>query len=59
MSLEEFLQRVAERAGVGVEEAREYARAVLSTVRDVVTEKEFQDLTSELPRAYIEELAHP
>jgi len=59
MSLEEFLQTVAERAGVGVEEAREYARAVLSTVRDAVTEKEFQDLTSELARAYIEELAHP
>ncbi|GAA3823915.1 hypothetical protein GCM10022226_50620 [Sphaerisporangium flaviroseum] len=58
MSLDEFLALVAEREGVSVDQAREHARAVLSTVGDAVTEKEFHDLTSELPRVYIEEFAH-
>lgn len=57
MSLEEFLTLVADRAGVSVEEARDDAGAVLATVHDAVTEKEFRDLVSELPRSYVE-LAH-
>jgi uncharacterized protein (DUF2267 family) len=57
MSLDEFLTLVADRAGVTADEAHEYAGAVLATVHDAVTEKEFRDLVSELPRSYVE-LAH-
>ncbi|WP_433618506.1 DUF2267 domain-containing protein [Dactylosporangium sp. CA-139114] len=57
MELDEFLTLVADRAGVSVEEARDYAGAVLATIHDAVTEKEFRDLVSELPRSYVE-LAH-
>jgi uncharacterized protein (DUF2267 family) len=59
MDLDEFLAEVAEREGVPVDEAREHARAVISTIRDAVVEKEFDDLVAELPRVYVSELAHP
>jgi uncharacterized protein (DUF2267 family) len=58
MSLEEFVRRIAQLEGVSEAEARRHARAVLSTLRDSVTQKEFRDLASELPRAYVEQLAH-
>jgi uncharacterized protein (DUF2267 family) len=58
MSLDEFLTLVAERAGLPVDEARAGAGAVLATIRDAVTDKEFRDLISELPRSYVE-LSHP
>jgi uncharacterized protein (DUF2267 family) len=53
MNLGEFLTLVAERAGVGPDQAREYAGAVLATIHDAVTEKEYRDLLSELPRSYV------
>lgn len=58
MNLEEFVRRVALLEGVDEQEALRHARAVLSTLRDSVTQKEFRDLASELPRAYVEQLAH-
>jgi uncharacterized protein (DUF2267 family) len=58
MSLDEFLALAAERAGSTVDETREYAGAVLATIRDAVTDKEFRDLVSQLPRSYVE-LSHP
>jgi uncharacterized protein (DUF2267 family) len=57
MSLDEFLTLVAERAGIPPDHAGDYAGAVLATIHDAVTEKEFRDLISELPRSYVE-LSH-
>jgi uncharacterized protein (DUF2267 family) len=59
MSLEEFLSRVAEREGVSVDEARTHAHAVLVTLRDALVDKEFDDLTKELPNSYVDELMRP
>jgi uncharacterized protein (DUF2267 family) len=56
MSLEQFIERVASRAGVGDEQARDYTRGVLSTLREVVGEKEFFDMSSQLPREYLTSL---
>jgi uncharacterized protein (DUF2267 family) len=58
MSLEEFLALVAVREGVPPVEALEHDRAVFATLRDAVTDKAFHDLTSELPKEYLE-LARP
>jgi uncharacterized protein (DUF2267 family) len=52
MSVDEFLARVAEREGVGVEDARDHARAVIRTLREAVGDQEFIDVTVELPREY-------
>ena len=56
MSLDEFIARIAEREGVGYEQALEHARAVFATLRETLTHKEFSDLLSELPRGYQEAL---
>ena len=56
MSLDEFIARIAEREGVGYEQALEHARAVFATLRETLTDKEFSDLLSELPRGYQEAL---
>jgi uncharacterized protein (DUF2267 family) len=52
MSLDQFLAGVAEREGVGPEDAREHARAVLATLREAVGEEEFRDVTVQLPHDY-------
>jgi uncharacterized protein (DUF2267 family) len=52
--LDEFVRRVAERADVGVEEARTGAAAVLTTVREAVSPGEFEDLLAQLPQDYRE-----
>jgi uncharacterized protein (DUF2267 family) len=49
-SLDEFLKRVAEREGVTRDEARVHARAVLSTLREALSPKEFLDTLAQLPR---------
>jgi uncharacterized protein (DUF2267 family) len=59
MSLEEFLERVAELEGMELsqatlDEARQHARAVLMTLREAISEKEFGDLMAELPDSYSE-----
>nr|WP_277349769.1 DUF2267 domain-containing protein [Planosporangium thailandense] len=59
MSVDEFLNRVAERAGIPAEPgaplpspaAREYARAVFNTLRETVR-AEFFDVTDQLPNEY-------
>jgi uncharacterized protein (DUF2267 family) len=43
---------VARRTGAPTDEAREYARAVLATLRESITAEEFFDLTVELPDEY-------
>jgi uncharacterized protein (DUF2267 family) len=59
MSLEEFVRRVAEREGVVPAEAHEHARAVLATLREAVTPKEWLDMTAQLPDEYAAVTAHP
>jgi uncharacterized protein (DUF2267 family) len=56
ISLEEFVERVAEREGVAFEDAVEHARAVFTVLRDVISDNEWSDLLAELPRAYAETL---
>jgi uncharacterized protein (DUF2267 family) len=53
MSLDEFVQRVAEREGVSREQAQEHVRAVFQTLREAVTGDEWADMTAELPDEYM------
>jgi uncharacterized protein (DUF2267 family) len=57
MTLEQFVRRVAEREGVAPDEARTHTRAVLATLREAVTPKEWFDMTSQLPQDYTVVLA--
>ena len=59
MRLDEFVRRVAEREGVDLDEAREHARAVFETLRDAVGEREFLDVTAQLPEEYATVGARP
>jgi uncharacterized protein (DUF2267 family) len=52
MSLELFVRRIAERAGVSPEEAREHARAVFAVLREAIPAEEFFDVTVQLPAEY-------
>jgi uncharacterized protein (DUF2267 family) len=54
MSLDEFVERVAELEGVGLDQAGEHARAVFGTLREAVSEKEFRDMLAQLPDEYRE-----
>jgi uncharacterized protein (DUF2267 family) len=56
MSLDEFVERVAEREGVSYEQALDHARAVFAALRETLTDNEFSDLLAELPRGYYEAL---
>jgi uncharacterized protein (DUF2267 family) len=47
-----FVRRVEDRAGVPEPVAREGIRAVLATLREAVSGKEFRDATAQLPREY-------
>jgi uncharacterized protein (DUF2267 family) len=65
MSVDEFLDRIAERAGIPADraallphpQAREYARAVFNTLRETVR-TEFFDVTVQLPGEYWDLVAH-
>ena len=52
MNLDAFLDRIAEREGVSVDDAGDHARAVLLTLREAVGDKEFFDVLAELPQDY-------
>jgi uncharacterized protein (DUF2267 family) len=52
MDRTEFLQRVADRAGISFEEAFDHARAVFTTLRDALPGGEFWDIAAELPAEY-------
>jgi uncharacterized protein (DUF2267 family) len=56
LSLDEFVGRVAEREGVGFEEAMRHARAVFETLREALPRKELSDILAQLPRGYREAL---
>jgi uncharacterized protein (DUF2267 family) len=49
MNRDELLARVVRRTGASPEEACEYTRAVLATLRESLTAEEFFDLTVQLP----------
>ncbi|MET8348558.1 MULTISPECIES: DUF2267 domain-containing protein [unclassified Micromonospora] len=55
---DEFLRRVAERAGTDRPTAERGSRAVLQTMHRVVGHREFEDALSQLP-ADLKELAQP
>lgn len=52
MSLEQFVDAVAEREGVPPADAREHARTVLATLREAVSDREFADTLAQLPAEY-------
>jgi uncharacterized protein (DUF2267 family) len=52
MTLEQFLDRIADVEGVRREAAREHAHAVLVTLREALPEPEVHDLLSQLPKDY-------
>jgi len=53
-TVDEFVRRVAGRAGVGDDTALKGARAVMATVRDAVTSGEWDDIIAQLPKHYSE-----
>jgi uncharacterized protein (DUF2267 family) len=57
MTLDEFVRRIAEREGVGVDAAHDHVRAVLVALREAVGDDEWFDVTAQLPDAYLTELA--
>ncbi len=57
MSLDAFIERVAEREGVAVIQAALHARAVLRVLRDAVGEEVFRDVMVQLPSDYLGFLA--
>lgn len=59
MSLDEFVRRIAEREAVTPAEAREHARAVFATLREAVGEKEFLDVSAQLPLEFAAVAARP
>jgi len=50
--LQDFFRRVSEREQVELPDAIHHARAVISVVRDSVTEGELQDVLAQLPEEY-------
>ena len=46
--LGEFIDRIAQRAGVTTEQAEVGARAVMTTLREAITEGEFKDMMAQL-----------
>jgi uncharacterized protein (DUF2267 family) len=59
MSVEEFLDHIAERERISREEALEHTRAVFAALRELITGKEFSDVAAQLPREYAPLLAAP
>jgi uncharacterized protein (DUF2267 family) len=49
MKLDVFVRRVAELEGTSVDTPFAHVRAVLSTLREAVGEREFLDVTAQLP----------
>ena len=53
--VEDFYQRVSVLEEVPLETAREHARAVMSVLREALTEGEFKDIRDQLPPALYNE----
>lgn len=52
LSPAEFVRRIAEHEGAPPDDAREHARAVLATLRESVSDKEFADTSARVPDDY-------
>jgi uncharacterized protein (DUF2267 family) len=52
MSLDEFLETVAQREGCPVDRARVHAQAVMTTLKDAVTDEEFEEVMTQLDKEY-------
>ena len=52
LGLGEFIDRIARRAGVTPEQAEVGARAVMTTLREAITEGEFKDMMAQLPEEF-------
>ena len=50
--LDEFIDRVGRRAGISPDDAREGVRAELNTLKDAVSDGEFRQVMSQLPRDF-------
>jgi uncharacterized protein (DUF2267 family) len=59
MSVEVFLDHIAEREGIDRDEALEHTRAVFAALRELITGKEFSDMAAQLPGEYAPLLAAP
>jgi uncharacterized protein (DUF2267 family) len=57
MSLDEFVEHIAQREGAPDDEARRHARAVLTALREFLSEREFDDMLAQLPKDYAPLLA--
>jgi len=57
--VEGFYGRVAEKEGVGREEAVKHARAVATVLQTAVTEGEIEDVRSQLGKGYEELFGQP
>ena len=58
-SVEEFYERVAQREGVGTDEAIRHARAVVTVLQTAVSGGELEDVRSQLGDDYEELFAQP
>lgn len=56
ISLDDFVARIADREGVAWEDALEHSRAVFTTLREALPDKELSDLLAQLPHGYQEAL---
>ena len=59
MSVDEFLDHIAEREGISREEAIEHTRAMFAALRELITGKELSDMAAQLPEEYAPLLAAP
>jgi uncharacterized protein (DUF2267 family) len=59
MSLDQFVERIAEREGVSLVVAHEHARAVFATLREALPDKEWRDVLAQLPDDYAALRARP
>jgi uncharacterized protein (DUF2267 family) len=59
MSTTEFVEFVADREGIPLDQAWEHTSAVLRTLQETISEKEFADLMAQLPDDFAELLWRP
>jgi uncharacterized protein (DUF2267 family) len=51
-SFEEFLRRIGEREGVDIDEARNHASAVMTVLREAVSDGQLDDIRAQLPQEF-------
>jgi uncharacterized protein (DUF2267 family) len=56
LRVDRFVQRLAEREGVGPAEAAEHARAVFAVLHETLGDEDFFDVVVQLPKDYVDAL---